>query len=48
VAITVIAFVTAQREKPAPGAANVIVREISRIITPQNVMFADAPVEKGK
>jgi hypothetical protein len=36
------------REKPAPGAANVIVREISRIITPQNVMFADAPVEKGK
>jgi D-alanyl-D-alanine carboxypeptidase len=41
--ITVIAFVTAQQEKPFPGAANVIAREISRIITPQNVMFADAP-----
>jgi len=41
--ITVIAFVTAQREKPFPGAANVIARDISRIITPENVMFADAP-----
>ncbi len=41
--ITLIAFVTAQREKPAPGAANCIIRDISRIITPQNVIFADAP-----
>jgi D-alanyl-D-alanine carboxypeptidase len=41
--ITLIAFVTAQREKPFPGAANVIARDISRIITPKNVMFADAP-----
>jgi len=41
--ITVIAFVTAQREKPFPGAANCIARDISRVITPQNVMFADAP-----
>jgi len=41
--ITLIAFVTAQREKPFPGAANVIVREIARIITPNNVLFADAP-----
>ncbi len=44
--ITLIAFVTAQREKPFPGAANVIAREISRIITPENVMFADAPTEE--
>ncbi len=43
--ITVIAFVTAQREKPFPGAANCIARDISRIITPKNVMFADAPSE---
>jgi D-alanyl-D-alanine carboxypeptidase len=41
--ITLIAFVTAQREKPFPGAANCIARDISRIITPENVMFADAP-----
>ena len=41
--ITLITFVTAQREKPFPGAANVIARDISRIITPKNVMFADAP-----
>jgi D-alanyl-D-alanine carboxypeptidase len=41
--ITLIAFVTAQREKPFPGAANCIARDISRIITPKNVMFADAP-----
>jgi hypothetical protein len=32
-----------QDEKPFPGAANVIAREISRIITPKDVMFADAP-----
>lgn len=41
--ITMIAFVTAQKEKPAPGAANVIVREISRIITPDHVIFAPIP-----
>ncbi|HEY9716583.1 MAG TPA: serine hydrolase domain-containing protein [Trichormus sp.] len=44
--ITVIAFVTAQREKPFPGAANLIARDISSIITPENVMFADSPTEK--
>jgi D-alanyl-D-alanine carboxypeptidase len=41
--ITLIAFVTAQKEKPFPGTANVIARDISRIITPENVMFTDAP-----
>jgi len=44
--ITIIAFVTAQREKPFPGAANCIARDISRIITPKNVMFADAPTSQ--
>lgn len=44
--VTLIAFVTAQKEKPMPGAANVIAREISRVITPQNIIFADAPKSK--
>lgn len=37
--ITVIAFVNAQREQPFPGAANVILRDITQIITPGNVAF---------
>lgn len=37
--ITLIAFVNAQREKPFPGAANVIARDISRIVTPNNIVF---------
>jgi D-alanyl-D-alanine carboxypeptidase len=37
--ITVIAFVNAQREKPVPGVANNILRDITRIITPGNVAF---------
>jgi D-alanyl-D-alanine carboxypeptidase len=41
--ITLIAFVNAQREIPFPGVANCIARDISRIITPKNVIFADAP-----
>ena len=41
--ITMIAFVTAQREKPFPGAANAIVRDISSIITPKNVNFGGSP-----
>lgn len=41
--ITVIAFVNAQREKPFPGAPNVIARDISRIITPNNINFGGAP-----
>lgn len=39
--ITMIAFVNAQREQPFPGAANAIVRDISRIITPNNVNFGE-------
>lgn len=37
--ITLIAFVNAQREQPFPGAANAIVRDISRLITPNNLLF---------
>jgi|SRR5579884_2442600 len=37
--ITLITFVNAQREKPVPGVANAIVRDITRIITPGNVNF---------
>lgn len=37
--ITLIAFVNAQREHPFPGAANAIARDISRIITPNNINF---------
>jgi D-alanyl-D-alanine carboxypeptidase len=36
---TVIAFVNSQMEKPDPGVANSIVRDITRIITPENVAF---------
>lgn len=37
--ITLIAFVTAQRDKPEPGVANAIFRDITQIITPNNVAF---------
>jgi D-alanyl-D-alanine carboxypeptidase len=39
---TVIAFVNAQRESPAPGAANVILRDITQILTPNNIAFPPA------
>jgi D-alanyl-D-alanine carboxypeptidase len=45
--ITVIAFVNAQREQPFPGVANVIFRDISRIITPDNVGFLTAGGPSG-
>jgi D-alanyl-D-alanine carboxypeptidase len=37
--ITVIAWVTLQAEKPFPGVANAIFRDIARIMTPKNVPF---------
>lgn len=37
---TIIAFVNSQREKPAPGVAVAIVRDIASIITPNNVPFS--------
>ena len=36
---TIIAFVNSQREKPFPGVANAIFRDIARIVTPDNVPF---------
>ncbi len=36
---TIIAFVNSQREKPFPGVASAIVRDIARLITPNNVPF---------
>ncbi len=36
---TIIAFVNSQREKPAPGVANSIVRDITRAVFPKNVAF---------
>lgn len=37
--VTVIAFVNAQRERPIPGVANSIFRDITRIVTPANVPY---------
>jgi len=36
---TVIAFVNSQREKPSPGVANSIVRDITKILFPEHVAF---------
>jgi len=36
---TIVAFVNSQREKPFPGVANAIFRDIAKIITPNNVPF---------
>lgn len=36
---TIIAFVSSQREKPFPGVANAIFRDIAKIVTPNNVPF---------
>ncbi|MFY9739905.1 MAG: serine hydrolase domain-containing protein [Candidatus Cybelea sp.] len=36
---TIVVFVNSQREKPFPGVANAIFRDIARIITPKNVPF---------
>jgi hypothetical protein len=36
---TIIAFVTAQIEKPDPGVANAIVRDFTRILFPQNIAY---------
>jgi D-alanyl-D-alanine carboxypeptidase len=37
--MTIIVFVNSQREKPAPGVANSIVRDFTKILTPENVAF---------
>ena len=37
--ITILAFVNSQREKPDPGVANAIVRDFTKILTPDHVAF---------
>ena len=37
--ITIVALVNSQQEKPFPGVASKIVRDIARIVTPNNVPF---------
>ena len=37
--ITLVVFVTLQEDKPQPGVANTMVRDIARILTPGNVPF---------
>lgn len=39
---TVVAWVSLQADKPAPGVANAIFRDIARIMTPANVPFVSA------
>jgi D-alanyl-D-alanine carboxypeptidase len=40
---TIIAFVNSQQEKPAPGVANAIVRDLAQILYPANVPFPADP-----
>lgn len=40
---TIIAFVNSQQEKPAPGVANAIFRDITQILYPANVAFPTDP-----
>ena len=37
--VTIISFVNSQVEKPSPGVANAIFRDIAKIVTPNNVPF---------
>jgi D-alanyl-D-alanine carboxypeptidase len=43
---TIIAFVNSQQERPAPGVANAIVRDIAQIVYPHNVPFPTDPAPK--
>ena len=36
-----VAWVTLQADKPAPGVANAIFRDIAQIMTPKHVPFED-------
>ncbi len=38
--LTIVAWVPLQRDKPFPGVANAIFRDIARIFTPSNIPFA--------
>jgi D-alanyl-D-alanine carboxypeptidase len=37
--VTIIAWVTLQADKPAPGVANALFRDIATIMTPENIPF---------
>jgi D-alanyl-D-alanine carboxypeptidase len=39
--ITIIALVNSQRETPDPGVANAIMRDFTKILTPENVAFPE-------
>jgi D-alanyl-D-alanine carboxypeptidase len=39
--IIILALVNSQREKPDPGVANAIVRDFTKILTPENVAFPE-------
>jgi D-alanyl-D-alanine carboxypeptidase len=45
---TIVAFVNSQQEKPDPGVANSIVRDITQILFPNNVAFPPDPVAPNK
>jgi D-alanyl-D-alanine carboxypeptidase len=45
---TLIAFVNSQQEKPDPGVANSIVRDITQIVYPNNVAFPADPAPTAK
>jgi D-alanyl-D-alanine carboxypeptidase len=45
---TIIAFVNSQQEKPDPGVANSIVRDITQIVYPNNIAFPVDPVPAAK
>lgn len=49
--VTIVAWVTLQKDKPAPGVAGTIFRDIAQIMTPANIPFvlkADAAAPAGK
>lgn len=46
--ITIVAWVTLQADKPPPGVANALFRDIAAIMTPRNTPFADNPAQGRK
>ncbi|MEO6969198.1 MAG: serine hydrolase domain-containing protein, partial [Rhodanobacteraceae bacterium] len=46
--ITIVAWVTLQKDKPAPGVANAVFRDIAQIMTPGSVPFAGLEKAAGK
>lgn len=46
--ITIVAWVTLQQDKPTPGVANAIFRDIARIMTPESIPFSGLEKAAGK